>query len=196
MRRIFGERFVEHRPRGVGVGDAEPLVLGLDEPRPMPNSKRPSLRWSSIATRSAMRAGWFTGGVMLKIAEPTWSCSVRAATKPRSTSFAERCEYSSRKWCSVNQPYLKPARSPVTATATSSSRRRCSTVRCESASTWVGTWAEWNIPNSISTSDRSARRASPRPVSRSWLAPHTAAVAPLSWTSPSQPGQTTDWSSV
>ena len=30
-----------------------------------------------------------------------------------STSFAEMCEYSSRKWCSVNHAYLKPARSPA-----------------------------------------------------------------------------------
>ena len=46
----------------------------------MPNSKRPSLRWSSIATRSAMRAGWFTGGVMLKMPVPMWMFSVFAAT--------------------------------------------------------------------------------------------------------------------
>ena len=38
-----------------------------DEPRPVPTSKRPSLRWSSIATRSAVRAGWFTGGVRFQI---------------------------------------------------------------------------------------------------------------------------------
>ncbi len=32
-----------------------------------------------MATRSATRAGWFTGGVMLKIPEPRWMLSVRAA---------------------------------------------------------------------------------------------------------------------
>ena len=45
----------------------------------MPNSMRPSLRWSIIATRSATRAGWFTGGVMLKIPEPRWMRSVTPA---------------------------------------------------------------------------------------------------------------------
>jgi hypothetical protein len=38
----------------------------LDEPRPTPNSMRPSLRWSIIATRSATQAG-VPAGVMLKI---------------------------------------------------------------------------------------------------------------------------------
>ena len=50
----------------------KPFCSVVDEPRPMPNSKRPSDRWSSIATRSATRAGWFTGGVMLKMPEPRW----------------------------------------------------------------------------------------------------------------------------
>ena len=57
-----------------------PFCSVLDEPRPMPNSKRPPLRWSIIATRSAMRAGWFTGGVTLMIPEPMWMFSVFAAT--------------------------------------------------------------------------------------------------------------------
>ena len=33
-----------------------------------------------MATRSATRAGWLTGGVMLKMPEPRWICSVSAAT--------------------------------------------------------------------------------------------------------------------
>ena len=48
----------------------KPFCSVVEEPRPVPNSKRPSERWSSMATRSAMRAGWFTGGVMLKMPEP------------------------------------------------------------------------------------------------------------------------------
>src|SRR5688572_21839543 len=35
-------------------------------PRPVPNSKRPSDTWSSIATRSASRTGWLTIGFRLK----------------------------------------------------------------------------------------------------------------------------------
>ena len=57
----------------------KPFCSVVDEPRPMPNSKRPSDRWSSIATRSATRAGWFTGGVMLKMPEPRWMYEVAAA---------------------------------------------------------------------------------------------------------------------
>ena len=90
----------------------------------MPNSKRPSLRWSIIATRSATRAGWFTGGVMLKMPVPTWIRSVLAATKARNDSLAERCEYSVRKWCSVAHVYLNPLRSAAWIDVTSSSSRR------------------------------------------------------------------------
>jgi hypothetical protein len=50
-----------------------------DEPRPTPNSKRPGASWSSIATFSATRAGWHTGGVMLMIPEPMWMRSVMAS---------------------------------------------------------------------------------------------------------------------
>ena len=50
----------------------KPPISVVDEPRPVPNSKRPLERWSSIATRSATRAGWFTGGVTLMIPLPTW----------------------------------------------------------------------------------------------------------------------------
>ena len=61
-----------------------------------------------MAARSATRAGWFTGGVMFLMPVPMWMRSVRAAMKPRNDSFADRWEYSSRKWCSVAQVYLKP----------------------------------------------------------------------------------------
>ena len=56
-----------------------PFCSVVDEPRPMPNSKRPSERWSSSATRSAIRAGWFTGGVTLKMPDPRWIVDVAAA---------------------------------------------------------------------------------------------------------------------
>ena len=61
-------------------GMPKPWYSVLDDPRPVPNSNRPLLRWSSIDTRSATRAGWFTGGVRLKIPEPRWIRSVRPAT--------------------------------------------------------------------------------------------------------------------
>ena len=86
---------------------SKPVTSRLPAPRPVPNSKRPSLRWSSIATRSATRAGWFTRGFRLKIPEPRWMRSVAHDRYPSTTSLAERCEYSSRKWCSLTQTYFQ-----------------------------------------------------------------------------------------
>ena len=40
-----------------------------DDPSPVPNSTRPLDRWSSVATRSAMRAGWLIGGRQVHDAE-------------------------------------------------------------------------------------------------------------------------------
>ena len=61
------------------LGMPKPVTSLLPAPRPVPNSKRPSLRWSSMATRSATRAGWFTSGLRLKMPEPRWMRLVRAA---------------------------------------------------------------------------------------------------------------------
>src|SRR5436190_9223126 len=63
----------------------KPKTSVVDDPRPVPNSKRPSERWSSIVTRSTTRAGWLTLGVVLVMAVPTWMRSVRAATNERNT---------------------------------------------------------------------------------------------------------------
>ena len=49
----------------------KPRISWLPAPRPVPNSKRPFETRSIIATRSATRAGWFTGGVMLMIPDAT-----------------------------------------------------------------------------------------------------------------------------
>ena len=108
------------------VGMPKPNTSVVDEPRPVPNSKRPSERWSSMATRSAMRAGWLTGGVVLKMAEPTWILEVRAATKERNTSGAGMCEYSVRKWCSGHHTYLTPCFSHSMAKSRFSMSRLCS----------------------------------------------------------------------
>ena len=70
----------------------KPRCSVVEEPRPVPNSNRPSERWSSMATRSAMRAGWLAGGVMLKMPEPMWMLDVRAAQKARNDSLSERWE--------------------------------------------------------------------------------------------------------
>src|SRR2546427_1430188 len=130
-------------------GMPKPLNSVDDEPRPVPNSKRPSLRWSSMATRSATRAGWLTGGVRFQIAEPRWMRVVRAAMKGSTISEAERCEYSSRKWCSTDHTYLKPWRSAASASSTSRSRRACSAPPGSASTSWRGTCAWTKRPNSI-----------------------------------------------
>ena len=51
----------------------------LPAPRPVPNSKRPLERWSSMVARSALRTGWLARGLSPKMPEPRWIRSVRAA---------------------------------------------------------------------------------------------------------------------
>ena len=104
----------------------KPPCSVVDDPRPVPNSKRPPERWSSIATRSAMRAGWLTGGVTLMIPEATWIRSVRARMYGITISLAEMWEYSVRKWCSVTHTYFQFDRSPASAMRVSSISRSCS----------------------------------------------------------------------
>lgn len=58
---------------------SKPVTSRVPAPRPVPNSKRPSERWSSMATFSAMRAGCSLAGLKLKMPEPRWMRSVRAA---------------------------------------------------------------------------------------------------------------------
>src|SRR6059036_3413523 len=130
-------------------GMPKPLNSVEDEPRPVPNSKRPSERWSSMATRSATRAGWLTGGVRFQIAEPRWMRVVRAAMKGSTISEAERCEYSSRKWCSTDHAYLKPWRSEASASSISRSSRECSAPPGSASTSWCGTCAWTKRPNSM-----------------------------------------------
>src|SRR6266545_2773778 len=56
----------------------------------MPNSKRPSLMWSTVATSSAMRSGWFRGNTWTAV--PTRRRRVRAAMALATWSEAEMIE--------------------------------------------------------------------------------------------------------
>ena len=126
----------------------KPPISVVDEPRPVPNSKRPFETRSIIATRSATRAGWFTGGVTLMIPDATWMFCVRASTHAISVSLAEMCEYSCRKWCSVNQAYFQLCLSPTSQSSTSLMSRSCSAFGFFAArSLW--TKPPWNRPNSM-----------------------------------------------
>ncbi len=79
-------------------------------PRPVPNSKRPSERWSIIAARSARRTGWLVTGFSGQMPEPTWMRSVCASANGMNDSLAERCEYSVRQWCSRDPRVLPVVR--------------------------------------------------------------------------------------
>ena len=81
----------------------KPPSSAAEEDSPVPKSTRPSEIRSSVATRSATRAGWLTAGGIWTIPWPSRMRWVRAAAAARKTSGAEECEYSSRKWCSTSQ---------------------------------------------------------------------------------------------
>ena len=81
----------------------KPPSSAADDDSPVPNSTRPSETRSSVAMRSATRAGWLYRGRQLHdaVPEPDALRALRAAA--RNTSGADECEYSSRKWCSTSQ---------------------------------------------------------------------------------------------
>src|SRR3954471_939398 len=141
-------------PRSL-ISGRKPRISWLPAPRPVPNSNRPPERWSSMATFSATLAGWFTCGSGLKIPEPRWIRSVECARYPRNTSLAERCEYSSRKWCSVTHTYLKPAWSAAFTSSSSFINAWCSASGSFSRRN-CGVYPCTKIPNSI-TSPRTRR---------------------------------------
>src|SRR5947208_2531755 len=70
-------------------------------------------------------------------------------SKGSTISDAERCEYSSRKWCSTDQTYLKPWRSEASASSTSRRRRACAAPPGSASTSWRGTCAWTKRPNSI-----------------------------------------------
>ena len=55
--------------------------------------------------------GMVDAGLRLKMPEPTWMRSVLASSQAAIVALSDMCEYSSRKWCSVVQMYLKLFRS-------------------------------------------------------------------------------------
>ena len=84
---------------------------------------------------------------MLMIPEPMWMLSVMASAYAIHASFADRWEYSSRKWCSVTHTYLNPERSAA-CTTSSSARRTCCSVS-PTARRCSGWYMPTNTPNSM-----------------------------------------------
>lgn len=75
----------------------KPPSSASDPDSPEPNSTRPFETRSSIAIRSAMRAGWLYPGAVSTIPCPSRIFVVRWLAAARKTSGALECEYSSRK---------------------------------------------------------------------------------------------------
>ncbi len=72
------------------------------EDSPLPNSTRPCDSRSSVAMRSATRAGWLNRGAVRTTPWPRRMRSVRWLQAARKTSGADEWLYSSRKWCSTS----------------------------------------------------------------------------------------------
>src|SRR5438046_2482845 len=79
---------------------------------------------------------------------PTCICWVRASTHGISTSLAEMCEYSSKKWCSVNQAYFQLCRSASSHSPTSLTSRSCSAFGLAARQS-LCTKPPWKRPNSM-----------------------------------------------
>ena len=86
---------------------------GVDRPNPI--SRRPPLRLSSTAARSARRTGWLKSGCVSTTEWPTRSFFVRIATAVRNCSGAGMCVTSTEPWCSTDQNTSKPASSATSA---------------------------------------------------------------------------------
>ena len=89
--------------------DAEAASSARDDDSPVPNSTRPFETRSSVARRSATRAGWLNAASVWMMPWPSRMFFVRWLQAARNTSGADECEYSSRKWCSTSQTVSKPS---------------------------------------------------------------------------------------
>ena len=79
-----------------------PPSSASDDDSPVPKSARPPETRSSIAMRSATRAGWLNGGGVCTMPWPSRMRFVRCDAAARNTSGALEWLYSSRKWCSTS----------------------------------------------------------------------------------------------
>ncbi len=84
----------------------------------MPNSKRPWLMWSTVATSSAMRSGWFSGSTCTAV--PTCRRVVREAIALATCSEAEMTERVGVKWISPSHTQSTPQASAWSATSNTS----------------------------------------------------------------------------
>ena len=99
----------DKRSRLSACGIPKPRKWLGTEPRPMPNSTRPLLSTSSVATSSAMRRGCESGNSTIAI--PSRSVLVRSATAASSSIGAGMIERSGMKCCSTGHTDSNPSAS-------------------------------------------------------------------------------------
>ena len=85
----------------VSFGSRPMPVCSYAAERPVPKSTRPLERWSSMATRSATRIGWWYGRTTTP--RPSLIRFVNALRAPKNTSGQGGLENPVRKWCSTSQ---------------------------------------------------------------------------------------------
>ena len=98
----MASRASSHWSRFFSLSMRNPPSSASEDDSPVPNSTRPSETRSSVAMRSATRAGWLKPGGSWTMPCPRRMRVVRWLAAARKTSGAEECEYSSRKWCSTS----------------------------------------------------------------------------------------------
>jgi hypothetical protein len=86
--------------------------IGVERPRP--HSTRPPLSTSTVATFSAMRAGWVKLNGASVTPKPSLMFLVSWLSAPWTASGVGQCERPSRKWCSTSHTVLNPSSSPRT----------------------------------------------------------------------------------
>ena len=83
-------------------------VCSIGVERPMPHSTRPCDSMSTVATFSAIRAGWMNSCGISATPKPSRICSVICDSAPSTTSLHGMWLRPSRKWCSTSQAVWKP----------------------------------------------------------------------------------------
>ncbi len=117
------------------------LLEGPGRPlRPTPNSRRPFVRWSTVATSSARRSGWLSGKTCTAI--PIFTRRVQVARAAATTSGEASTERSFWKWISASHTASKPRSSAARIWAIDSSNAAASRIP-------AGHWNSVNRPNSI-----------------------------------------------
>ena len=98
-----------HWTRDSSVGGTPKAICSIGVDRPVPHSTRPWLSTSTVATFSAMRAGWVKPNGVSVTPKPSRRFRVVSASPPSTASGVGQAERPSRKWCSTHHTVWKPS---------------------------------------------------------------------------------------